>query len=75
MAFGRNDSPIMKTPRRTANMLLKDLTERLGRGRRSVSVTGVDVGEGGIERSVSEVLTDQEGISTLLDHQHRRCVL
>jgi hypothetical protein len=50
---------------------LEDLRERLRGGSRGVSVGRVDVGKGGIERAVPEVLADQKGIRALLDHQHR----
>jgi hypothetical protein len=54
---------------------LKDLTERLRGGSRGVSVGRVDVGKGGIEGAVPEVLANQEGIRALLDHEHRGGVL
>jgi hypothetical protein len=54
---------------------LEDLTERFRGGSRGVSVGRVDVGKGGIERAVPEVLANQEGIRALLDHEHRGGVL
>jgi hypothetical protein len=54
---------------------LEQLTEGLGRGSRGLCIRWVDVGQRRIKRAVPEVLADQEGISPLLNHEHRRRVL
>ncbi len=47
---------------------LKGLAERFGRSSRGISVRGVDIGQGGIERAVPKMLANQKGVRALLDH-------
>jgi hypothetical protein len=49
---------------------LENLRERLRRGSGGLGVGRTDIGQGRIKRAVPEVLTNQEGIRALLNHQH-----
>ena len=54
---------------------LESLRERFRGCGRGIGVRWVDVGKGGIERAVPEVLTNQEGICALVNHEHGSGVL
>lgn len=49
---------------------LEHLGERLRSGRRGIRVGRIDIRQGGIERSVPEMLPYKEGVRTLLNHEH-----